>query len=79
MDESAGKDENQHQTRGAVRVSHCAKSSATRSAEEFFDPELEGLNELADPASGDQSIEPADATHWPVKASTVARVSKWRS
>ncbi len=29
--------------------------------------------------SGDQSIEPAGETHWLVKASTVARVSKWRS
>jgi hypothetical protein len=26
-----------------------------------------------------QSIEPAGATHWLVKVSTVARVSKWRS
>lgn len=44
-----------------------------------IDLEAASLDELRSLTSGDQSIEPAGATHWLAKASTVARVSKWRS
>lgn len=44
-----------------------------------IDLKAASLDELRFPDCGGQSIEPAGSTHWLVKASTVARVSKWRS
>jgi hypothetical protein len=64
---------------GPVAVLVTPLDAAPAASKELFDLEVVSLDELRDPASGDQSIEPAGATHWLVNASTVARVSKWRS